>query len=364
LRLEVCLAIHIFGKTLTDVATGLVIPGALPHLFDIGHFTASLAQSCPHLVIHTSSPVPPSSLHLIRVSPEGLSRKFLPGADTVLAHPQDWAPSFHSHIDSKSPPFNATTPLIVKLTNPRYQFPLSYDSSNFVSSFGRLLHWTNPSIRKSAAAITYAMSMQQSFVYDPTVRYIQHETFLGARLQGSPSQTPPEQQAKYYLHLAATQNFSTLYLASASPYHLRYFKDHASSYPLSVGGSIKIVEKFSLLSSQFFAADLAALQALSAEEQECVEYEVLLRSSIFTSVFENIEVGAWAWGIAMRRHGTILRGWDGSGNGEVGVGGQVIHGNLENHAFFDRYSVLYKGDGWKDEVNGRESRILGASMWP
>jgi hypothetical protein len=25
---------------------------------------------------------------------------------------------------------------------------------------------------------------------------------------------------------------------------------------------------------------------------------------------------------------------------------------------------LYKGDGWKDEVNGRESRILGASMWP
>ncbi|KUJ18623.1 uncharacterized protein LY89DRAFT_780661 [Mollisia scopiformis] len=320
----------------------------MSHLFDSTHFTAALTSSCPQITL-----IPnkndlynlPSTAHPIALSPTSISTSPLL-LSSILTSPQTWPADLAVHINKTHPsPFSPQKPLLITLQTPLLEFPLSYDEKDLVSNFGKLIR-PNEDIRRVAAAVLFALyeKYRLDLVFSPSGG-VQAAKFMGVHLRvGKDAEkagwTSAEVQTSNALSLAATSELGLIYLSSFDP-ELFVTTAPISSIPPAAArpNSNSSTQQSpppppttetatSLLSGPLapgtflppptpgFESEWAALRALEWQQALLVDYEVLLRSSIFAGTWES----SFSWNVALRRslvggNGGKEGSWEGVGNG-------------------------------------------------
>lgn len=225
----------------------------------------------------------------------------------ILANPGNWSSSFAQYLNHTHPiPPSATKPILVALQKPLLEFPLSYDDRHFVPQFGRLIRFREDT-RRIAAAVLYALSQKHNLELEYTSdNPILPQQFYGAHLRTgidatAAGWTPYAIQSANYLSEATSQLLPVMYVASGNAQDLARLAE--------TNRSIAIETKESLLSApptvdvppapaKGFENEWRELQTLNWDQQLLVDYEVLLRSSVFGGTWES----SFSWNIAMRRH--------------------------------------------------------------
>jgi len=151
-------------------------------------------------------------------------------------------------------------------------------------------------VRRLAATVLYAMDTNHDINVDPMAG-IQPGKFYGAHLRTAidamaAGWTNYANQSANYLSSAVAHNLPLIYLACGNEGDIERFTDSAGNK------SIAVTTKNELLFGLGFKDELAEMQALTWDQQGLVDYEVLLRSSVFGGTWES----SFGWNIAMRRH--------------------------------------------------------------
>ncbi|GAB7364412.1 hypothetical protein MBLNU230_g4954t1 [Neophaeotheca triangularis] len=213
-------------------------------------------------------------------------------------------------------------------------------------NFGQILR-IKPEIRRLAAVAIHALSSSHNLAIDP-IDPIPRKAFYGAHLRAENDAAAagwlanPDAnftaQTTSYLSQATSHGLRTLYIASGNTTQISEFVTLAStnSPPLN------LTTKHSLLPP----SDLAILETLTWDQQALVDYEVLLRCSLFGGIVKS----SFAYNLAMTRGLWVEdAGWVvepfAVGEREVGV------------AFDDGVSRVLGRDEW------HEMRIP-RGMWP
>jgi hypothetical protein len=297
------------GSQLTDIATTTLVP--FTYFFDVAFFTTSLSEACPQMTIvqHISDLWQfPTTATQISLSPQQLTTNFLPEAPLVLAEPEKWNVAFRQWLHDFAPPFSASKPVVIALNTPLLQWPLSYDSSRLVATFGRILRFRED-VRKIAAVVLYALNKKHNLGFDPSAPGIAKGKFYGAHLRTAVDAavagwTPYSVQASNYLAYALDNNFTTIYLTSGNPSDTAQFTGTAAQLNISVA------TKTSLLSDPEFEAEKSVMENLTWDQQALIDWEVLLRSSLVGGTWES----SFVWNVALRRHVVVGGGtWFGKG---------------------------------------------------
>ncbi|PQE11510.1 alteRNAtive oxidase protein [Rutstroemia sp. NJR-2017a BVV2] len=270
------------------------------HLFDLDFFQASLSSACPRIkfIPHANDlyTVPstqnPHSLDPGSLLEDKLNQPF----ESLLAYPETWAGNFTIWLNESQPDFSAEKPVRVTIQPSLLQWPLNYDEPQFVAHFGRLVRPTLE-IRTLASTVLYSLSRHFNLNVDPE-QGIQAHKFYGAHLRTSSDATaagwtPFETQTKNYLQAAKHNHLSLIYLVSASDHDIQRFTLHAQNY---TSHPITVTTARSLLS--LLPSALKSYNYLSPAQRSLIDYEVLLKSTIFGGTLES----SFSWSVAMRRH--------------------------------------------------------------
>lgn len=280
------------------------------------------------------------------LSPQDLSKSFV--YNTVLEAPKEWYQEFRGWLNGSTDPeykISKEMPTRVSLYQPLLQFPLSYDTGDFVASLGRTLRFRED-VRRLAATVLFALSEKHGLGLDPH-NGIEPGKFYGAHLRAANEAeaagwTPYEVQSESYLQEALQKQLSLIYLSSGSPSETMKFTSTAGSPKYNMSTETRI----HLLAAPEFEAERAELEALTWDQQALVDYEILLRASWFAGIKES----TFSWNIAMRRHVV-----DGGGTW-VSLEKMRNESGSQSQTFRDGLSTVFGRVG--------EFAFMGASVWP
>ncbi|TVY27914.1 hypothetical protein LHYA1_G003013 [Lachnellula hyalina] len=284
------------GTTLSTINTDTNVP--FTYFFDLEHFTSSLSEACPqiHIVPNRNDLWDqPSTAKAILLTPNDLC--------DVLATPGDWSGAFKKYLNTIHPaPFSASIPVLVSLRSLLLQFPLSYDDALLVGNFGRMLR-VREDVRRLAATVLYAMDKKFGMGVDSNLAGVQPGLFYGAHLRTAADAkaagwTPFAQQAENYLNHARAKQLSTIYLSTGNEEDAKVFIETAATL------SIDVTTKEELLGGKKFERELEEMKLLTWDQRGLIDYEVLLRSSVFGGTYES----SFDWSVAMRRHVVVGNG--------------------------------------------------------
>jgi len=241
--------------------------------------------------------ISPKPIDLVSKSLVPLSRDQFP----TCIEPKNWGQNFRQFLKDANAAISSQRPQIIHLDVTIFEWPLSFDEPTFVATFGRILRF-RADVRQIVATILYGIRTQ----YAPDlelVEGIQDNLFYGAHLRTSVDAAAAhwrgyEAQSKDYLSAAAERNLSLIYLACGNSEDITRFNTTAISQNMSV------VTKDLILSSSAFTAERKLMEALSWDQRALIDYEVLLRSSIFGATLET----SFGWNIAFRRHVVVGNG--------------------------------------------------------
>jgi len=284
-------------------------PVPFGHFFDLPHFTDILSTTCPqiHIYNHINDLYDiPSTAKFVPLEPTKVKFTLLLH-DHVLAAPATWNTNFNNFMLAEEPdrfPPTAEKPLLIAQMKPLLEFPLSYDDPHFVPNFGKILRLREDT-RRIAAAVLYALS--QKYNLDLGVQkaepFISGGQFYGAQLTtGASGGTPVANQIANYVSEAKKYNLLVMYVAGG-------LTDDLAALSTASNSSFAIETKENLMSERGaigeppiakkgFESEWHELQTLTQDQQLLVDYEVLLRSSVFGGGGESNS----AWNVAMRRH--------------------------------------------------------------
>ena len=287
---------------------------------------------------------------------------------TILANPGNWSSAFKTSLNTSHPrPPTEKFPVLVALSPPPLlQFPTTYDSSPFITNFGKLIR-PSPDLRRLAGAILYALSQKHNLNLLPTPQ-IQSDTFYGAVLysakQSEEATEPESQEARTtpskakpdlstsLLIAASSSNLKTIYLATPhnSPGSIEHFRSTGAIDTLTTLAqnlSIAIETAESLLGgstpttyipeegevtviarhgAKGFEAEWSSYQTLTAAQKEVLDFEVLNRASLFGGNWEN----SLSWGVALKRH-VVASGGQGKWDSVLGVDVGGAKPGLKSH---------------------------------
>ncbi|TVY87504.1 hypothetical protein LAWI1_G008364 [Lachnellula willkommii] len=362
------------GTTLSTLKTDINVP--FTYFFDLEHFTASLSEACPQIhIIPNRNDLwdQPSTGKAILLSPQDLSDTLV--AQTVLASPGTWSSAFKTHLNTTHPtPFSASIPILVSLETPLLQFPLSYDDTLLVANFGRMLRFRED-VRRLAATVLYAMDKQFGMGFDLDLAGVRPGLFYGAHLRTAPDAkaagwTPYARQAENYLTHARGKELSTIYLTTGNQEDAKTFTETAANL------SISVTTKEDLLAGKRFQRELVEMKSLTWDQRGLIDYEVLLRSSVFGGTHES----SFDWNVAMRRHVVVGDGrWAriGGGGGESkSYKRDEVEGNKKKRLTTEDEKKVpgVNGDyrsrqSFKDDLSivfgpPEEGEMFELSMWP
>ncbi|KAH9207081.1 hypothetical protein DL95DRAFT_314324, partial [Leptodontidium sp. 2 PMI_412] len=305
-------------------ATGFIVPEILlrtttspegtpvpfTHYFDLPHFTTTLQSTCPQiqLISHQNDLFNlPSTATPVPLIPTSITTSLLGGF--ILGAPGNWSENFHSFLNITHPvPPSAAKPILVSLAAPLLQFPLTYDDPHLVAQFGRILRFRED-VRRIAATTLYALNTKYNLGLEPG-RNIPKGKFYGAHLRTgvdalAAGWTPYAIQERNYIAHALKSKLPLIYLTPTTPADVEAFTHTAANASISVEtkdtllASISPPESSSIYTARKgFEDEWKLLQQLSWDQQLLVDFEVLLRSSIFGGMWES----SFSWNVAMRRH--------------------------------------------------------------
>ncbi|OBT49947.1 hypothetical protein VE04_09510, partial [Pseudogymnoascus sp. 24MN13] len=230
-------------------------------MFDLQHFLMSIHLSCPQLNTYKHvGAVPPRAWKHdpLSLRPEDLQSPFL---SSGIPRPGSWGGEFHNWLDNQTTTRDPAGGLtVVNLARSPPVYPVSSDEE-LAHEFGMFLK-VQPEARILATSIFHALIRKHNIdVADSSA--IAKNAYVGAYLGSNDTAAdtnhPPTTLAQRILNETLATDLKVLYLASTDP---------------------SSATKFKLLP----ASDVAALQALSPEQQALIDYLVLGRASQFMSV--------------------------------------------------------------------------------
>jgi hypothetical protein len=272
-----------------------------------------------------------------------------PVAISIISHVEKWRPMLDKWMQDTNLTFNGTNPTVLTIIPPHLRFPMSYDPPEFIATFGRILQ-SRIDVRTMAATVLFALSNRYSLVIKPQPG-IEEGKFYGMHLRtaadaiavGWPSY---EIQSANCMRGVEKSGLSTIYMATGS------LEDGARFKELAAGKGKSVTTKTDLLEQRAFADERVVMQNLTWDQQGMVDYEVLLRSSAFSGMWES----SFAWSVSNRRHVVEGKGtWKIIGEGHRGVDEK----DEGPETFIDSYSTIY---GPKDM--GRKRWQFPLAMWP
>ncbi|KAL2060327.1 hypothetical protein VTL71DRAFT_9722 [Oculimacula yallundae] len=324
---------EILLRTSTSPEAGTHVP--FTHYFSLPHFTSTLNALCPQitLISHQNDLFNiPSTAKPVPLIPTSITTSLLSGF--ILGAPGNWSSEFHAFLNITHPlPFNAQKPVLVSLASPLLQFPLTYDDPHLVAQFGRILQFRED-VRRIAAGVVWALDKKHTLGLKSKGGGVKEGAFYGAHLRTGADATSAGwtsyaiQEGNYIAH-AEKLKLGVIYLSSTSPADTETFTQSASNRSIAVETKDSLLADLAPQESgavynakKGFESEWAMLQGLSWDQQLLVDYEVLLRSSVFGGVWES----SFTWNVAMRRHVVVSgrKGWTSiaqrGGVGEVAVG--------------------------------------------
>jgi hypothetical protein len=248
----------------------------------------------------------PTTANPLPIAPISVSH--LPEAPGVMAAPSEWLAGFRAFLNESAPNFSESKPVVINMGTPLLQFPLSYDDPKFVATFGRILRFREDT-RRLASTVLYALNKQYNLNLDASATGIPADKFYGAHLRTAADAaaggwTPYAIQSGNYLDSATSHYLPIIYLACGNPTDRTLFTSTATNM------NITVLTKREILSDPEFSDELAEMESLTWDQQALIDWEVLLRSSMFGGTWES----SFAWNIALRRHVVVGGGtWIGRG---------------------------------------------------
>ncbi|KAL2131985.1 hypothetical protein VTI74DRAFT_4386 [Chaetomium olivicolor] len=323
-------------------ATGLVLPtittrsekdlsnimlGQEPfgYFFNEKHFLHSLQTACPQFTVYTSTnyiphaPVPFKAEH---ITPRNFGRRG--GCDNrdLNKHTGLFAKAFWAHINTTAeefnwPPPSTQHPRIIRFNwGVQWDWPVFRDGPEFVATYGGLLRFRQDILELGQRTATY---MRQFALQHGGSR-----SFVGMHLRTESdvlSRWPKyDEQSGAYLERAASMNFKAAYLATGNKTEARKLTAAAADQHV-----MAVITKHDLLKDH--PTDLAALEALTWDQQALVDFIVLLECDYFLGVSPS----SFSMNVALKRHlrteGLYTRPWriGGDGDGRSWLVGKYEH---------------------------------------
>lgn len=255
----------------------------LSYLFDVQHFRFTLGDACPRMKIFASK-------NDITHMPE--DPHAFPLRSTDLGGVIDWRRNLDyalGQLGTEDAGGGHTHKMYdyILLTRTLFKWPIWEDSVAFGNNFKSILHF-----RQDARGIAAAVLAQMNRTFsgnDGSFRYFGVHLRTGADLGPEWDPMGFEVQYTYYIQQASAANVSVIYLGSGVPKDTKLFAERAwNEY------GIKATTKHKMLSPK----DLKILNAMSSDQQACVDFEVLSRAARFTGMHRS----SFAWQVAFRMH--------------------------------------------------------------
>ncbi|KAI4765604.1 hypothetical protein E4T51_01428 [Aureobasidium sp. EXF-12344] len=273
--------------------------------FDTDHFVDTFAAACPKMEVYmpstNNSLLPPLAN---RYGMPSMRQDLWPetvGTDTPNT-PEAAVKDFN-HWLSAQPDYDPKKTTLVSVGRTLWE---GLDTRALPSAvrrdFGNSLRLI-PEVRRLAAIVTYNLALKYHLHnIDPRLPYYP-SSFLGAHLRtesdakaagwldngGANAHATYDGQTDAYLSQAVENDLSIIYVASGNSSEISRFAEKAWHLH-----SFNVTSKASLL----FGPDLAALEALSWDQQGLVDYEVLRRSSSLAGFARS----SFAFNIAITRN--------------------------------------------------------------
>jgi hypothetical protein len=334
-------------------------------MFDLEILKTTLTSACPQMRVVSHefdlAEFPSLANSTSALTPKDLGHDFKVGR--VVDFPTFWRTAFDKWLVEFGAPggFNATSPLLVAISAAFFEFPIRYDSPEFIATFGRIVEF-RADIRQIAATVLYALDKKYQLALSPGQSGIPtSKKYYGAHLRTdvdaiAASFASYEEQSTAYLNGAKKHDLPFIYLASGSKPDIERFTSDAAVM------GIKVTTKNALLEGDLEYADaLQEMQKLTWDQQALIDFSLLLRSSHFGGTWAS----SFAYNIVFKRH--------------VVVGGGVwVHSEAAVNAKRDvegkmdlivRNEPLEAGECYKDAIN----TVYGPagmgiwfelSMWP
>ncbi|RMY48811.1 hypothetical protein D0863_15299 [Hortaea werneckii] len=314
--------------------------GGFDVMFDESWFLSALGWACPQMGVYK----PRSQEEMV----EPLEGVYVPPSRRVDVEGGNSREGFRAHLGSwvRERKREGEGMVLVNVGRTLWEVDTRSLPPGFRRNFGQLLR-INPVIRRLAAIVVERLATERDLKIDPLAA-IPPQAFYGAHLRteadaqaigwlNEPNTNFSAQTDAYIAH-ALSHGLRTIYVSSGSAEEIARFASKAASHspPLTV------VSKHSLLPPQ----GLRDLDALTWDQQALVDYEVLLRASVFGGFVKS----SFSYNIAMTR-----AQW-GENRGRVVEPWRVLHEEV-GVAFDDGLSRVVGRDGWHE---GRIPR----GMWP
>jgi len=265
------------------------------YIFDLDQAVGGMKLACPQMTVynsleHLKEVVPRPSADIQHIDPQQFAGGFV---DTsIIADPEKWRDTFETWLNSTIPYKSEKWSAWIDINTPLLQFPQTYQPG-VSKSLGRVIQFPEET-RRLAAIVYYELSQRFQFNIDPAATGIPNNTYYGAHLRTAADAaaagfTGFEPQVSFYLSHAHLSNLTVIYASSDNPTDVLRFANLArNTY------NITVTSKNDLLRNE----DLAALQALSWDQQALVDYDVLLRASRFGGIYDS----SFSANVAVRRH--------------------------------------------------------------
>ena len=284
------------------------------YFFDEQHFRKSLVTSCPKITIYNSTddiPHAPVPFRAEQITPRNFGKRG--GCDNreLNKHTDRFDKQFQAHIKDTAEQFNKPPPSI---DHPRiirfnwgvqFDWPVFRDGPEFVATFGGVLRFRQDILDLGRKATAY---MRQFAAAHSGSR-----SFAGIHLRtehDALARWPKfDEQRDAYLARVSALSFKTAYLATGNKTEARKLTTAASTEH-----GMAVITKHELLKDH--PQELAALEALTWDQQALIDFIVLLESDYFLGVSPS----SFIMNVALKRHlkteGLYTRPWKIGGNGD------------------------------------------------
>ncbi|KAL2258870.1 hypothetical protein VTK26DRAFT_7641 [Humicola hyalothermophila] len=296
------------------------------YFFDEGHFRSSLVKACPNITVYTSTediPHAPVPFKPEQITPRNFGKRG--GCDNreLNKHTDRFGTHFWAHIQSSAEKFNLPPPSpkhprIIRFNwGVQFDWPVFRDGPEFVATFGGLLKFRRDILELGRKTTAYMREYAAAHGGGP-------RSFVGMHLRtehDALARWPKfDEQSRAYLGRASALGFKAAYLATGNKTEARKLAAAAEAEH-----GMGVVTKHELLGDH--VDDLAALEALTWDQQALIDFVVLLESDYFLGVSPS----SFSMNVALKRHlkaeGLYTRPWKigGDGDGRSWLVGKYEH---------------------------------------
>jgi hypothetical protein len=284
------------------------------YFFDEAHFRQSLHVACPQFTLYNSTadiPHAPVPFKAEKITPRDFGRRGGCDKRELNKHTGLFGKAFAAHITKTAeefhlPPPSLQHPRIIRFNwGVQWDWPVFRDGPEFAATYGGLLRFRQDILGLGQRTASYMR--QFAFQHGGS------RAFAGLHLRtenDALSRWPKfDEQSGAYLARAGGMGFKAAYLATGNQTEARKLTVAAAERH-----GMAVVTKHELLKDH--AEDLAALEALSWDQQGLVDFVVLLECDYFLGVSPS----SFSMNVAGKRHlqaeGLYTRPWRIGGDGD------------------------------------------------